>query len=67
MRRLFAALVLLAFTAPAVAQPKLVRHGQAVQLEVQSKPFLMRGGELSAIPRRRAQPTWRRSGRSFEQ
>jgi hypothetical protein len=42
-----AALALLVLAAPAAAQPKLVHHGEAVQLEVEGKPFLILGGELS--------------------
>jgi beta-galactosidase GanA len=47
MIRLVAALALLALARPACAQPKLVRRGEAVQLVVDGKPFLILGGELS--------------------
>jgi len=48
MIRLLAALALLALAgAAATAQPRLVRNGQAVQLEIDGKPFLIRGGEFS--------------------
>jgi hypothetical protein len=47
MTRLLTALAMLLLASPAAAQPKLVRHGEAVQLEVQGKPLLMLGGELS--------------------
>src|SRR6266700_4173844 len=35
------------FGMPALAQPALVRRGEAMQLEVHGQPFLMLGGELS--------------------
>jgi beta-galactosidase GanA len=47
MTRLLAALALFFLASPVAAQPKLVRHGETVQLEVQEKPFLILGGELS--------------------
>jgi hypothetical protein len=47
MIRPLSALALLLLAVPVTGQPKLVRHGQAVQLEAQGKPFLMLGGELS--------------------
>ncbi len=47
MIRFVAALALLALARPACAQPELVRRGEAVQLVVHGKPFLILGGELS--------------------
>jgi beta-galactosidase GanA len=45
--RSVAALALLALARPANAQPEIVRRGEAVQLVVHDKPFLVLGGELS--------------------
>ena len=47
MIRFVAALALLALARPAYAQPELVRRGEAVQMLVHGKPFLVLGGELS--------------------
>ena len=47
MIRFVAVLALLALAQPACAQPELVRRGEAVQLMVHGKPFLILGGELS--------------------
>src|SRR2546423_6677635 len=45
--RIAVSAALLIFDMPALAQPALVSHGEATQLDVHGQPFLMLGGELS--------------------